>query len=79
MDIQTEKLNLIQWLSSLSDKRVITQLLSIQESSTGEPVSISNEEKDGIDIGLKSISDGRSKSHEEVIRITKEKYSNLSS
>jgi hypothetical protein len=71
MDIQTEKLEIIRWLASINDIELIQQINSLRENATAD---ISTEEKTAIDKGLQSIKEGRTKSHEEVMAITRKKY-----
>ncbi len=78
MDIQAEKLSLIQWLAGINDIRIIKQFKSLQQSSEAEgSVTLSDAEKSAIDEGLQSIQKGHIQSHEAVMKTTKEKYPNL--
>ncbi|PPL01310.1 hypothetical protein [Parapedobacter indicus] len=76
MDIQAEKLDIIHWLSTLDDRRLISQLVSLKNSTT-QNIQLSAEEKEAIDIALESVEDGRVLTHEEVMSKTKNKYPNL--
>ena len=72
MDIQAEKLDLIQWLVGIDDSKIIKQFMLLKKSSQGNvDAALSQREKDAIDIGLKSMKDGRSKSHKQVVEATK--------
>ena len=78
MNIQAEKLDLIQWLAGIDDSKIIKQFVLLKKSSQGMvDVDLNQEEKNAVDIGLKSMKEGRSKSHEQVAKATKEKYPNL--
>jgi len=78
MNILAEKINLIQWLASIDDVKIIRQLKMLRNTiQQKEGFTLTNEEKTAIDKGLQSIKDGRVKSHEEVIKSTKEKFPNL--
>ncbi len=78
MNIEAEKLDLIQWLAQIEDSRIIKQFMLLRRSTEEtNPVTLSLEEKDAIDKGLKSISEGRYKSHLEVKEESKKKYPNL--
>lgn len=78
MNIQAEKLDLIQWLAGIDDSKIIKQFMLLKKSSQGNvDVDLSQKEKDAIDIGLESMKEGRSKSHKQVVEATKKKYPNL--
>ncbi len=78
MNIQAEKLDIIQWLAQVNDSRVIKKFMLLKKSSEESIVAnLSHEEKEAIDKGLQSINEGRFKSHEEVIEATKSKYPTL--
>lgn len=75
MDIQAEKLDLIQWLAGINDSNIIRQVSALRKST--EKLStdkLSQVEKDAIDKGLQSLEDGRHKSNEEVKEITRKNY-----
>lgn len=68
MDIQTEKLRLIEWLAGLDDKNVLQQLISLkrkQEMDWWDTISM--EEKEEIEIGLKQAENNDFVNHEEVM------------
>ncbi len=78
MNIQAEKLDIIQWLANVNDSKVIKQFVLLKRSNEEMTVvSLSQAEKDAVDKGLQSIKEGRFKSHEEVAEITREKYTQL--
>lgn len=75
MDIQSEKQNLIKWISSLEDETVIETIKEFKESYFSKKDwwnEISEEEKNSIDRGLKDAEDGRIISYERI----KDKYKN---
>jgi hypothetical protein len=73
MDIKEEKLELIEWLAGINDINIIKQLRIVQESNYNfEPLSAS--EKSAIDLGLKSIDEGKVHSHKSVMNEAKSKY-----
>jgi hypothetical protein len=78
MNIQSDKLDLIQWLVSVNDSKIIRQFVMLkrqnEERSAG---NISQDEKNAIDKGLESIRDGRTNSHDAVTQLTREKYPKL--
>ncbi len=78
MNIQTEKLDIIQWLANVNDSRIIKQFMLLKRSNEEMTiVNLSQQEKDAIDTGLQSIEEGRFKSHNEVVEATKQKYAQL--
>lgn len=78
MNIQAEKLDLIQWLVGIDDRKIIKQFMLLKKSSQGNiHAELSQQEKDAIDIGLKSMKEGRSKLRKQVVEATKKKYPNL--
>jgi hypothetical protein len=78
MDIQAEKLSLIQWLAGINDNRIIKQFKTLQKSNEEQvETSLTSSEKSAIDQGLKSIADGKVHTHESVMQSTKDKYPNL--
>ena len=75
MDIQAEKLDLIQWLAGINDSNIIRQVSALRESTEKTTIDkLSQAEKDAIEKGLQSLNEGRFKSHEDVMEITRKKY-----
>lgn len=78
MDIQAEKLDIIQWLAGIEDSRIVKQLLALKKLNEEIVIKeLTIEEKVAIDKGLTSIKEGRIKSHEDVTKATKKKYPTL--
>ncbi|HPK10158.1 MAG TPA: hypothetical protein PK246_07485 [Saprospiraceae bacterium] len=76
MNIQTEKLDLIEWISKLNDASVIDKLREIKNDYSNSKDwwdSLKKEEIDSINRGLKDIEEGRTHSHETALKIY-EKY-----
>ena len=76
MNIQAEKLGLIEWISKINDSSIIKKLQRIHDeyskpSDWWDEISI--EEKESIQRGLKDIEEGRVHSHESAKSIY-EKY-----
>ena len=72
MNIQAEKLSLIEWILKLQNKSVIAKLRRIQEEHINSEDwwnELSKEEKESIERGLKDIKEGRIHSHESVRKI----------
>ena len=71
MDIQAEKLKLIEWLTTLSDQSIIEKLNLFKENFTDKTdwwETLSDSEKESIDRGIKDIEEGRTIPHSEVIK-----------
>lgn len=76
MNIQTEKLGLIEWIARLNDSSVIEKIKLIHDDyskSVDWWDEISRNEKESIERGLKDISDGKVHSHQTAKKIY-EKY-----
>lgn len=76
MDILTEKYRLIEWLMALEDESIIEKLQEMRKESrvSGESYHISEPEAVFIKAGLKDLEEGRTYSHEEVMKEVREKY-----
>ncbi|MEQ8358741.1 MAG: hypothetical protein RH860_04580 [Cytophagales bacterium] len=73
MGKQELKSELLEWLSSLEDMDTLQYLKMIMESGVDDNDwwdDLTDEQKEGIERGLKDIEEGRLTSHEEV----KKKY-----
>ena len=78
MDIQADKLSLIEWIAGINDSQIIRQFKSLQKSNVEQVnVSLTPEEKSAIEQGLKSIAKGKVHTHESVMQSTKAKHPNL--
>jgi predicted transcriptional regulator len=78
MNIQAEKLDIIQWLAGVNESSVIKQFMLLKRTNEETTsIDLSQEEKQAIDKGIQSIEAGRVKSHEEVMEITRKKYPQL--
>jgi len=76
MNIQTEKLGLIEWIARLNDSSVIEKIKQIHDDyskSVDWWDEISSNEKESIERGLKDISEGKVHSHQTAKKIY-EKY-----
>jgi hypothetical protein len=76
MNIQTEKLGLIEWIARLNDSSVIEKIKQIHDDyskSVDWWDEISNNEKESIERGLKDISEDKVHSHQTAKKIY-EKY-----
>lgn len=78
MDLNTKKLDLINWLINLKDEAVIEQLNKIKQHGSLESYEdLPQAAKESIERGLKDIEEGRVFSHEEVMQRLKGKYAYL--
>lgn len=76
MNIQTEKLDLIEWISKLNDTSVIDKLRQIKADYSQSKDwwdSLEKEEIDSINRGLRDFEEGKIHSHDAVRKIY-EKY-----
>jgi len=70
MNIQAEKLELIEWLARINDFSIIDKIKSIKADYSNDWWDqISEEEKESIQQGLLDIEEGNVKTHEEVKQI----------
>jgi len=73
MNLQSEKQSLIKWISELEDESVIQDIKILRENcKNGKDWwnNLSEEEKRGIDEGLKDLEEGREVPYE----VVREKY-----
>jgi predicted transcriptional regulator len=76
MNIQTEKLDLIEWISRLNDSSIIDKLRIIKNDYSKSKEwwdALNKEEIDSINRGLKDFEEGRVHSHDSARNIY-EKY-----
>lgn len=68
MDIQAEKLRLIEWLASLKDSSTISELIAFKKSKEADWWDeISSEEKSEIEEGLAQADRGEVVPHKQVM------------
>lgn len=72
MDIKAEKLDLIQWLTGLTDETVIAKIKALKKEKADWWDTISAEEKAEIEEGIRQADKGETIPHNEV----KKSYSN---
>ncbi len=71
MDLQAEKLKLIEWLKSLTDQTVIENLKLFKENFSASKdwwETISDSEKQSIDRGLTDIKNNQTQSLSDVMK-----------
>ncbi len=72
MNIQTEKLDLIEWISKLNDNSIIDKLRQIKEDYSKSKDwwnALHQEEIESINQGLKDFEEGRTHSHDTAYKI----------
>ena len=70
LNIQNEKIELIQWLTMLDDESTIQKLIELRKSQTKDWwAEISIEERVSIEKGIKDANAGNLKSHSEARKI----------
>lgn len=77
MDIDTKKLDLIDWLVNLRDEEVIEELCHFKQENSSVENSyedLPQAAKDSIERGLKDIEEGRVSSHEDVMKRLRKKH-----
>ncbi len=74
MNIETRKISLINWLSRLSDEKLISKIESLQQQETDWWNTISEDERKAIDEGIAQLERGEYYTHEEVRSRIKERF-----
>ena len=66
-NIESKKLALIQWITSLNDVSMIDKILELKQKETKDWWNeISDEEKESIEKGLSDAESGKLKPHSEI-------------
>ena len=69
INIETKKLALIQWLTSLNDVSMIDKILELKNKESKDWWNeISDEEKESIEKGLSDAESGKLTPHSEIIK-----------
>lgn len=64
LNILNQKLELIQWLSTIEDSSIIEKIMALKKKETNDWWnSISESEKESIEFGLKDAESGKLNSH----------------
>lgn len=75
MDIQAEKLRLIEWLAGLNDTKTLNELITLKKSKEVDWWDeISAEEKAAINEGQAQLDQGEGIPHELVMKEVRDKY-----
>ncbi|HHJ09917.1 MAG TPA: hypothetical protein ENK25_03390 [Bacteroidetes bacterium] len=72
MNIQSEKLKLIEWITRIQDSSIIDKLLKVKEELDWWN-EISQDEKDSIEKGLQDVKSGKTHQHADAKKLY-EKY-----
>lgn len=68
MNIQSEKLSLINWLTQVTDEDIIAQVKRIMNQKADWWNELSDDQKADIDAGLADLDAGRKKELREVLK-----------
>jgi hypothetical protein len=74
MNLESRKLNLINWISSLQEDDVLSKLEKIQEQKTDWWNQISDEDKTAINEGLDQLDQGEFLTRDQVRTKIKERF-----
>jgi len=74
MNLDTRKINLINWLSSVQEEDVLAKVEKIQKEKIDWWDSVSENDKKAIDEGLKQLDKGEYLTRSEVRSKIKEKF-----
>lgn len=70
INLQHTKLELIQWLSTVTDNEVIQKIVALRNEETQDWWNeISEEERSSIEKGIKDANNGKLKSHSEARKV----------
>lgn len=68
MDLQAEKLNLIEWLTQLKDASVIKEIRALRKEKEADWWDkLSREQKEDLEAGLSDLNAGKKKSLAKVL------------
>lgn len=75
MDLQAEKLSLLEWLAGLNDPKTLKEFITLKKSKEVDWwAEISEDERDAINEGLTQLDRGEGIPHEQVMKEVREKY-----
>ncbi len=73
-----EKQDLIDWIKNLENQSLLNYLMELKNSSDSDKIYIvSDQERIAIKEGIESLENEGGVSHEDVMKMTREKYPNL--
>ncbi len=75
MDLQAEKLNLLEWLAGLNDPKTLKEFIALKKSKEVDWWDeTSEDEREAINEGLSQLDRYQGISHEHVMNEVREKY-----
>jgi predicted transcriptional regulator len=74
MNIETRKINLINWISSIQEEDILAEMEKIQQKKADWWNTISNEDKEAINDGLEQLDKGEFLTRSQVRNKIKDKY-----
>lgn len=74
MNLESRKINLINWISSLQEEDVLAQMEQIQREKNDWWDSLSHEDKKAIENGIEQLDKGEYITRSQVRNKLKEKY-----
>ncbi len=74
MKIEDKKLEIIEWLIHVQDKSVLNQIDFLRKTEEIKWSSLSNEEKEAIEQGIRELDEGKGIPHENVLNDLRKKY-----
>lgn len=74
MKIEDKKLEIIEWLIHVQDKSVLNQIDFLRKTEEMKWSSLSNEEKEAIEQGIRELDEGKGIPHENVLNDLRKKY-----
>ncbi|NMH26461.1 hypothetical protein [Flavobacterium silvaticum] len=70
LKIQNQKIELIQWLSTIEDSSIIEKIAALRKAESQDwYASISNSEKKSIDSGIQDAEEGKLNSHSKARKL----------
>jgi len=74
MNLESRKINLINWISTLQEENILHEVEEIQVKSSDWWDNISNQDKKAIEDGLNQLDNGNYLERSQVRRNIKERY-----
>ncbi len=74
MNIETRKINIINWISSVQEEDILDEMERIQKEKTDWWIALSSEDKKAIKEGLKQLDKGEFLTRSQVRNKIKGKY-----
>ena len=74
MDLKSEKLDIIQWLTQLTDETIIAKIKAIRGEKADWWDEMPDSVRQDISMSLKESEDGNSRSHDDVMQELRSDY-----